>query len=118
MTVSDIKSLRDPAWEQREQSYHDAAMNDVNSVVRKYNGVAPYAVRRPYYFRNVEVEKMYDDCAEDILKELERRASEGVDQVDGRPGAPNIPQGVPMRLRDLWRYMISKMMRWLSRTRG
>jgi hypothetical protein len=30
ISLKDIKSLRDPAWEDRERSYHDAALEEVN----------------------------------------------------------------------------------------
>ena len=75
-TLEDIKVLRDPRWEQREQSYHEVALKEVNSLVRKYNGVAPYAVRRPFYVRDVEMERVYESCVEDIWRELAERAQE------------------------------------------
>ncbi|ESK94059.1 hypothetical protein Moror_12804 [Moniliophthora roreri MCA 2997] len=77
-TIDDVKSYRDKTWEQREMTYHDTAVEEVNAVVRKYNGIAPYAVRRPYYIRSVEVERLYEECAEDILRAVqERTASTG-----------------------------------------
>ncbi|CDO69584.1 hypothetical protein BN946_scf184759.g24 [Trametes cinnabarina] len=47
---------------------------ELNSLVRKYNGMAPYAVRRPYYTRSVELERVYKEAAPDILAGLEERA--------------------------------------------
>jgi hypothetical protein len=76
LSLADIASLRDKEWEERERTYHDVAIEDVNSLVRKHNGMAPYAVRRPYHIRSVEIEKMYEDCAEDILKGLAERMKE------------------------------------------
>ncbi|KAJ3920703.1 hypothetical protein F5877DRAFT_89260 [Lentinula edodes] len=55
----------------------------INALVRKYNGVAPYAVRRAYYMRNVEVGRLYDECAEDVLKGLKER-------VGGSPSTGNM----------------------------
>lgn len=79
-TLSDITALRDPAWVTREAAYHDTAVEQLNALVRKYNGLAPYAVRRPYYTRVGEIEKLYDSCAEDILAALKERAKEsGID---------------------------------------
>jgi len=75
-TLKDIKAFRDPGWEQRERSYHEVALKEVNSLVRKYNGVAPYAVRRPFHIRDVEMERVYESCAEEIWQELVRRARE------------------------------------------
>ncbi|KAG7097501.1 hypothetical protein E1B28_004843 [Marasmius oreades] len=74
-TLTDLKSYRDKAWEQREMSYHDAAIEEVNALVRKYNGLAPYSVRRPYYIRSVEMARIYEETAEDILRGLKERLS-------------------------------------------
>lgn len=72
-TISDVRRHRDPDWELRELTYHDAAVEEVNALVRKYNGLAPYAVRRPYYDRSVEIGKLYEDCAGEIMKQLAER---------------------------------------------
>jgi DnaJ homolog subfamily C member 28 len=72
--LRDIRAFRDPGWEQRERSYHEVALKEVNSLVRKYNGAAPYTVRRPFYARNIEMERVYEACAEDIWRELAERA--------------------------------------------
>lgn len=73
MTIQDIKAHRDPEWETNERAYHDVAVDDINSKVRKYNIHAPPSVRRAYYSRSVEVGKLYEDCAEDVLKGLRER---------------------------------------------
>ncbi|KAK0443877.1 uncharacterized protein EV420DRAFT_1622809 [Desarmillaria tabescens] len=83
-TVSDVKRHRDPDWEMRERTYHDAAVEEVNALVRKYNGLAPYAVRRPYYNRSVEIGMLYENCADDIVKQLAERVKGGQD--GGTPG--------------------------------
>ncbi|KAJ3721158.1 hypothetical protein EV361DRAFT_848463 [Lentinula raphanica] len=72
-TLQDVKAHRDPEWEENERGYHDVAIDEINALVRKYNGVAPYAVRRAYYMRSVEIERLYDECAEDVLKGLKER---------------------------------------------
>ncbi|KAI8982745.1 hypothetical protein BD414DRAFT_523325 [Trametes punicea] len=74
LTLADVIALRDPEWEERERGYHDTALEELNSLVRKYNGMAPYAVRRSYYVRSVELERVYREAGEDILKGLEERA--------------------------------------------
>ncbi|KAF5364139.1 hypothetical protein D9756_000143 [Leucocoprinus leucothites] len=74
VTLDQIKSLRDPEWVKKEHSYHEAAVAELNSLVRKYNGLAPYAVRRPYYYsRESEIERMYETSAEDVMRELQER---------------------------------------------
>ncbi len=82
--LSDVKRHRDPNWEIRERTYHDAAVEEVNALVRKYNGLAPYAVRRPYYSRSAEIGMLYEDCAGEIMKQLAERAKGG--QGGGMPG--------------------------------
>ncbi|KAF8806177.1 hypothetical protein BYT27DRAFT_7212436 [Phlegmacium glaucopus] len=77
LTLNDIKVFRDPEWVKREKAYHETAIAELNSHVRKYNGVAPYAVRRAYYTREMEIQRLYDDdCAKDILRAIAERAQE------------------------------------------
>lgn len=73
LTLTDIISLRDVEWEAREQAFHDQALEEVNALVRKYNGLAPYAVRRAYYLRRTELDRTYRDSAEAILQGLAER---------------------------------------------
>ena len=68
--LTDIQSYRDEEWENREQSFHDVLLGDLNNLVRKYNALAPYVVRRPYHTRQMELEKMFQDSAEDVFKTL------------------------------------------------
>ncbi|KAK0491555.1 hypothetical protein IW261DRAFT_1438315 [Armillaria novae-zelandiae] len=82
--LNDVKRHRDPDWEMRERTYHDTAVEGVNALVRKYNGLAPYSVRRPYYNRSVEIGMLYEDCAGEIMKQLAERV-ESV-QGGGTPG--------------------------------
>ena len=72
-SLADVRSLRDAEWETRERAYHDSALAEVNSLVRKYNALAPYAVRRVYYVREVELTKIYHESGEEILQEIEGR---------------------------------------------
>ncbi|KAH9482233.1 hypothetical protein JR316_0004331 [Psilocybe cubensis] len=76
LTIKDIQNYRDPEWIAKEKSYHETAVAQLNSTVRKYNGLAPYAVRRSYYNRESEIGRLYDDCAPDILRAIEERAKE------------------------------------------
>ncbi|KDQ31417.1 hypothetical protein PLEOSDRAFT_1020218, partial [Pleurotus ostreatus PC15] len=70
-TLVELQALRDDNWEKREFSYHTAAIAEINALVRKYNTVAPYAVRRPLYTRDAELERAYKESGEDILQGLE-----------------------------------------------
>ncbi|THV03359.1 hypothetical protein K435DRAFT_962521 [Dendrothele bispora CBS 962.96] len=73
LTIADIQARRDKEWEKKEETYHDTAVEEVNALVRKYNGLAPYAVRRAYYMRKVEVERVYEECAEEVLEGIKER---------------------------------------------
>ncbi|KAI0920862.1 hypothetical protein AcW1_004984 [Taiwanofungus camphoratus] len=76
LTLTDVTSLRDAEWEARERGFHDQALEELNALVRKYNGLAPYAVRRVYYARDAELERAYRDSAEGILQGLSERAKD------------------------------------------
>ena len=76
MTIDDCRLLRDTEWEQRECGFHDVAIDDLNAIVRRYNGVAPAAVRRSYYARSAEIQKAYIDGAEDIIRGVRERVKD------------------------------------------
>ncbi|TFK43936.1 hypothetical protein BDQ12DRAFT_623193 [Crucibulum laeve] len=88
LTKEDIRVVRDPNWLQRESSYHETFISQVNSLVRKYNALAPYSVRRPYYLRTAEVDKMYEVCVEDIVSALAKRETD-----PGYSGSPSLGGG-------------------------
>ncbi|KAG2757554.1 hypothetical protein P692DRAFT_20712154 [Suillus brevipes Sb2] len=83
LSLGSVTSLRDSEWEERERAYHDIAVAELNSLVRKYNALAPYSVRRPYYSREAELAKAYQDCGDDILRGISKRRRE----IHGRSGA-------------------------------
>ena len=119
LTLTDVAALRDTEWEEKERAYHERALEEVNALVRKYNGLAPYAVRRAYYTREAELERAYAEAVEDILRGLEeraKRASGGVptrrssfeeDEGGGGGGGTDGPSGGPLRLRDMFREMVN-----------
>ena len=116
LTLVEISALRDAEWEARERAFHEHALDEVNAIVRKYNGLAPYAVRRAYYMRETELEKAYRDSAEDILRGLAERvanASNGTGYIDASfddndkqavsaSVAPFQPLTFRQMFRDLW----------------
>jgi DnaJ homolog subfamily C member 28 len=73
LSLADAQALRDKEWEAREKAYHESALAEVNALVRKHNALAPYAVRRAYYVRDVELDRAYEEGAEDIIQELAGR---------------------------------------------
>lgn len=76
LSLARVATMRDREWENRECSYHNTAIAELNSLVRKYNAMAPYAVRRPYYVREVELEKVYKDCGEEIMRAMREKKEE------------------------------------------
>ncbi|VDB91525.1 unnamed protein product [Peniophora sp. CBMAI 1063] len=83
-TLDDIRAYRDADWIAREASYHNVAIDELNALVRKYNGVAPAVVRRPYYILSTELERAYNDAAEEILATLAERAHSSSSPFRGR----------------------------------
>ncbi|OCH94546.1 hypothetical protein OBBRIDRAFT_769647 [Obba rivulosa] len=121
LSLADVTALRDAEWEVREQAYHDSALEELNALVRKYNGLAPYAVRRPYFVRGAELDRMYRDCGEDILRGLAERARAhggslppagvGDDPEEGGGGS-GAPAGDALRgwsLRDMVRDLLAAL---------
>ncbi|KAH7930633.1 hypothetical protein BV22DRAFT_1000059 [Leucogyrophana mollusca] len=124
LSVTDITSTRDREWEERERAYHDMAVAELNSLVRKYNGLAPYAVRRPYYSRDAELAKVYEESGEDILRGISERSQEpfGRPSAFPRSGVKSSAEEdatlgehgmIPFRLRDLFRNWVAKSTRRL-----
>ncbi|KAI0371625.1 hypothetical protein BV20DRAFT_941826 [Pilatotrama ljubarskyi] len=116
-TLDEVIAMRDPEWEARERSYHDTALEELNSLVRKYNGLAPYAVRRPYYMRNAELERVYREAAEDILAGLQERAK-GIrprrpayamtdDEDGGGPAGGSAMDWGGFKFRDMFRDLVA-----------
>ncbi len=118
-SLADVRALRDREWETRERAYHDSALAEVNSLVRKYNALAPYAVRRAYYVREVELAKIYDESGDEILWEIKGRLRGSGAGAKGevRPGGDDeeekLLMGAPaagdvrvLKLRDLfWQWI-------------
>jgi DnaJ family protein C protein 28 len=62
--------MRDPEWEEKEKSYHEHGIAELNTMVRRYNGIAPYSVRRGLHTREAELARCYETSGERILSEL------------------------------------------------
>ena len=119
LSLDDIAAWRDAEWETRERAYHDTALDEINALVRKYNGLAPYSVRRAYYGLDAELERAYKESGEDILAGIAERTraqsrpigmmgvAEEDDNIAGR-GGDEMPV---LRLRDLVR-------QWFARAVG
>ncbi|KAG8905760.1 hypothetical protein FRB99_008333 [Tulasnella sp. 403] len=77
LTKESVAAMRDPEWEQREGSYHDAALAEVNAQIRRHNGIAPFAARRGYLMRKYELERCYRESAEEIIQSIDEKLSDG-----------------------------------------
>lgn len=117
LSLRDVTSVRDPEWENRERAYHDTAIEELNSLVRKYNGLAPYSVRRPYYIRSVEIQKVYTESGEDILRGIVERMKEPTRLQTGSESPPHhacadgtaVDDGPPLGVLDILRQWFAKL---------
>lgn len=107
-SIALVASLRDREWEERERSYHNTAIAELNSLVRKYNATAPYAVRRPYYARNTELDRAYQDSAEEILRGIHERSRGPLRPEEKCSCADDVPRRVGVLLH-FW----SLLLQWL-----
>jgi hypothetical protein len=116
LALADVTALRDPEWEARERSYHDKAVEEINSLVRKYNGLAPYAVRRVYYARDLELKKAFEDAGLEILQGIKERTSKhwhGTEikgtVEDSEKSGVSVDAGLLWRIRDVIREWLFKL---------
>ncbi|KAJ7475194.1 hypothetical protein B0H11DRAFT_1728040 [Mycena galericulata] len=115
--AGDAKTFRDPAWAAREATYHAAALAEVNERVRRYNALAPYAVRRPLHDLETELAGVYARGAEDVARGVAERAR--VREMKAGEREPHGAQrdtggGVDwawVRVREL----LGNVLRWLAR---
>ncbi|TEB32171.1 hypothetical protein FA13DRAFT_1754584 [Coprinellus micaceus] len=87
-----ITQYRNRSWESRELGYHTAAMKEINNLVRKYNGMAPYPVRRTPYTLDAEKARVYKEGVGLIMDALRQRGREGrISWYLGYPIAAKVP---------------------------
>ena len=66
--------FRDPQWEKTENAYHTLAVNELNSITRSYNLMAPKIAQKPYYTLKRELTRCFADVAPVIADEIAQRA--------------------------------------------
>jgi hypothetical protein len=66
--------FRDPDWEAMERSFLKLAVENLNSMTRSYNLMAPQIAQRPYYNLERELNSCYADVAPLLRDEIQRRA--------------------------------------------
>jgi DnaJ homolog subfamily C member 28 len=122
LTLEQILTFRDKEWEARERAYHNTALDEVNSLVRKYNGMAPYAVRRGHYALNAELDRAYRESAQDILTGIAERMKAGSTGLpksgmadwddESEPSQVQVDASwSPVRIRDVVREWFGKLAR-------
>lgn len=122
LSLEDVTSWRDAEWEARERAYHDTAIGEINSLVRKYNGMAPYAVRRALYTLEDELSRAYRESGEDILRGIAERVNEqptsntspattGSEDEQSRVHADGNSGWATVRIRDVLRQWIAPLVR-------
>jgi len=122
LSASDLSKLYDREWEQKERGFHEAAIEGINALVRKYNGIAPYAVRRPYHSVKGELELCYEKSGEALLDQLKQReqhtAATGESKfIDEDDEARHPLRGTPPDLNGpitFWGRFTRVLMRWFS----
>jgi hypothetical protein len=70
-----LKLFRDQTWEETEQSYHTVAINNLNTMTRSYNLMAPDLAKKPYFSLARELRSCYSDVAPLLAQELSDRAA-------------------------------------------
>lgn len=66
--------FRDPAWEATELSYFTLAVQNLNSLTRSYNLMAPDLAKKPYFMLDRELKSCYADVAPQVAQEIIDRA--------------------------------------------
>ena len=69
-------TYRDPEWEARELSFHEASLKEINNQLRLYNAIAPYITRRAPYSLEKELAECYADSAGMIRTALTKRVED------------------------------------------
>jgi hypothetical protein len=66
--------FRDPAWESTERAYHTLAIEEINSLTRSYNLMAPKIAQRPYTNLERELKRCFAIVAPQLADEIVERA--------------------------------------------
>jgi len=69
-----IKPFRDRTWEANEAAYHKLAIENLNSLTRSYNLMAPKIAQKPYFFLDRELLACYAEVAPQLAGEIAERA--------------------------------------------
>lgn len=85
-----VPPFRDPQWEETERSYHKLAIQNLNSLTRSYNLMAPDLAKKPYFSLERELRSCYADVAPEVAHAIRERALapkvKGLEIVGHKPG--------------------------------
>jgi hypothetical protein len=85
-----ISPFRDPEWEANERSFHNLSVDNLNSLCRTYNLMAPQMAQKPYYSLDRELKACFADVAPLLPGEILDRATRPkvkVEVVGHQPGS-------------------------------
>ncbi|GAA96282.1 uncharacterized protein L969DRAFT_14477 [Mixia osmundae IAM 14324] len=116
-----IGDFRDTDWEARERAYHDASITQINSILRRYNALAPFSARRPLVMLKYELAACFTKTAPLIRAELERRKRDGMgtfvprspDEISS--GSRNDLEEKKAEVESLWRAFTRSLRELVSR---
>jgi hypothetical protein len=66
--------FRDVAWERTELQYHKLAIENLNSITRSYNLMAPELAKKPYFVLEREMKSCFRESAPLIAQEIREQA--------------------------------------------
>lgn len=69
-----VPPFRDPEWERTEKSYHSMAIENLNSLTRSYNLMAPNLAKKPYFSLERELRSCFADVAPLVAGAIHERA--------------------------------------------
>ncbi|KAI4600580.1 hypothetical protein KJ359_000939 [Pestalotiopsis sp. 9143b] len=82
--------FRDPAWLHTEQAYMKLSIENLNTLTRSYNLMAPALAQKPYFTLERELDACYADVAPQLADAIKDRATRpfrpAAESVGHRPG--------------------------------
>ncbi|KAK5997346.1 hypothetical protein PT974_02702 [Cladobotryum mycophilum] len=73
--TASVAPFRDPVWEKAEHAYMNLSVENLNSITRSYNLMAPELAKKPYFSLQRELASCYADVAPFVAKEIKERAA-------------------------------------------
>lgn len=78
--------FRDPDWLKTEQTYLELSINNLNTLTRSYNLMAPELAKKPYFTLERELNNCYADVAPFVADAIRDRATRPVNPLLGAGG--------------------------------